>query len=870
MRKPIKNKYNQISESIIACYRDYYEYITTITICSIMLVISMMVASCSPFGINSVINEDGLIQIFPEFVSQINEIKSGHIFPFYTLNIGSFKDTFNMTGMNYIISPWLLIVYRFVPDNYYYLLYSINFFLYFLLSGISIIFYMKHKHYMPIYNKKYLIIIGVSYTLCSYSSIYFRYMAGFKYLPYIPLIILGLEHIIYKNRISLYVITLFLLMTYNPYQAFLACEFIAIFFLACNFNSFKHFITSGIRLALASLAAAGVSSLWLIPYYYMITSSVYSTRDNTIPSIASWYSSFFKILNEYRIINIQDTITTDNSQVSIYCGIIMLLIIPLFVLNKEINIIYKIKQLIILILLFISFNNELLNYIFHGMHYQSLVPNRFAIFFIFILFNILGFINLKHKYNFNTVLISYLVIIFFYNLIYWVYNGRNISTILSSILLVLYAVLILLFIKSRDINILRALYTIIVLEVSINFVVLFSYTIGNTGSEYTKTVNIVNDISGAIPEMQNDFNKTEYLSSNGSYNDLGNATNINTLSYFASDYSDDTTYRAEYYNIAYSPNTLYYMNGNPLADMMLGIKYHIENYYDDSSISLYNKIYTYNQYNVYENPYYIAPMFEINGSVANILNQINQSDYNNPLEYQNAISNAICGKDLFDIIPIAEYYDGIASEENYYRYGDTFTTTINNDPTTMQEVNIRINGSGIYVTCNYILLYLGDSTDTDEELTISVPLERDTVTNTIKESDYKPSLGVINWDTLQEMHDILSSSKSIDCISNGHSITTSVNAKDTGTLYISLPYYEGWTAYVDGEKTDIYRFMGSMGIDITPGQHNIKLVYVPKGVKPALIITFTTLIILTIYATFKNKKKVKHQKNVNIKTKSDE
>ncbi len=860
-KKNFENIYNDIISKYTTIFEDYYEYIISTFICILILIICMMIESCSPFGINAVVNEDGLIQIFPEFVTQVTEIKSGHIFPFYTLNIGGFKDMFNMTGMNYIITPWYLLFYRFIPESLYYFFYVINYFLYFLLSNFSIIFYMKHKHYNPIKNKKMLIMFGLCYTLCSYSALYFRYMAGFKYMPFIPLIVLGMEQMIYKRKSALYIMILWLLMIFNPYQAFLACEFLVLFFFTLNYENIKHFIKSGIRFAISSLVAGGISALWLIPYFFMITGSVYSTRDNEKPSISNWFSSIFKIFNEYRFANIQESISSTSSQTSIYCGLIIILIIPLFIISKKIDKKYKTKQLLLLLLLFLAFDNELLNYVLHGFHYQSLVPNRFAIFFVFLLFNTLGNIDLKEEIRIDILAIVYFAIFFFYMLIYWIYNGKNISSLISSTLLLFYIIMILLYKAKKKKVILSILFYTILFEVSLNFIILFTNTIGKTGNDYLKTINIVNDISNEIPDMKNPFNKTEYLSSSGTYNDLGNITNISTISYFASDYSDDTTYRSQYYNIAFSPNTLFYLNGNPLADMMLGIKYHIENSYDDTTISLYNKIYSYNQYNVYENPYYIAPMFTINSESSSVLKNIDLNNYENVFEYQNAISNAICGEDLFRIVQIKEYNDNLSQEDNYYRYGDIFTTSINNDIINMQEVNIKLNEKDVYVACDYILLYLGDSSQSGEELTISVPIEKDTVTDTINQSDYKPSIGIINWETMQKMHNVLSSSKSNNCKSNGHNITATIDVKESSTLYISLPYYEGWTAYVDGKKTNISRFMGSMGINVEPGQHDIKLTYIPKGVKPAIYITIFTLLFIILYTTLCRKREIAKKEN---------
>jgi uncharacterized membrane protein YfhO len=47
-------------------------------------------------------------------------------------------------------------------------------------------------------------------------------------------------------------------------------------------------------------------------------------------------------------------------------------------------------------------------------------------------------------------------------------------------------------------------------------------------------------------------------------------------------------------------------------------------------------------------------------------------------------------------------------------------------------------------------------------------------------------------------------------------------------VYVSDAYYPGWKAYVDGEKTDIFRAnLAFRAIRVPPGRHTVSLVYVP-------------------------------------------
>lgn len=58
-----------------------------------------------------------------------------------------------------------------------------------------------------------------------------------------------------------------------------------------------------------------------------------------------------------------------------------------------------------------------------------------------------------------------------------------------------------------------------------------------------------------------------------------------------------------------------------------------------------------------------------------------------------------------------------------------------------------------------------------------------------------------------------------------------ITASENSILYSSIPYDEGWSVYIDGEKTETFKIGGSqLGVMIKPGEHSVKYVYTPKGV----------------------------------------
>lgn len=68
-------------------------------------------------------------------------------------------------------------------------------------------------------------------------------------------------------------------------------------------------------------------------------------------------------------------------------------------------------------------------------------------------------------------------------------------------------------------------------------------------------------------------------------------------------------------------------------------------------------------------------------------------------------------------------------------------------------------------------------------------------------------------------------------------ITGTISAQENKLLVLSIPYQNGWTAYVDGEQVDLERVnIMYMGIPLEVGEHTIRLEFEIHGVKAALVI----------------------------------
>ena len=80
-----------------------------------------------------------------------------------------------------------------------------------------------------------------------------------------------------------------------------------------------------------------------------------------------------------------------------------------------------------------------------------------------------------------------------------------------------------------------------------------------------------------------------------------------------------------------------------------------------------------------------------------------------------------------------------------------------------------------------------------------------------------------------------------------NTITGNISVDKDKLLVLSIPYQKGWTAYVDGKKTDILKanIMYS-GLFLEPGDHEIRLVFKRPGIKASLCLSAAGILIFIL------------------------
>ncbi len=257
------------------------------------------------------------------------------------------------------------------------------------LSGLTMAYYLKKTR--PKANEMITISIAVMYALCSYAIVMAHNTMWIDALLLLPLIVYGLEMLINKGRFVLFTVSLALSILSNFYIGYMTCIFVFVyffyyyFFASDGYNNFTgergHFIKSLIRVGVAAVAAILIACVIIIPTAYSLT------LGKTTFSKTDWSFSFkFTPIDFIMKLFIAsfDTVRPEGLPF-IYCGMLTLILIPIFFISKRISKRQKIGAACILSFFFLSMIISPLDLIWHGFQNPNWLNHRYSFMLSFVM-----------------------------------------------------------------------------------------------------------------------------------------------------------------------------------------------------------------------------------------------------------------------------------------------------------------------------------------------------------------------------------------------------------------------------------------------------------------------------------------------------
>ena len=700
--------------------------------------------------------------------------------------------------------------------------------------------------------------LSTSYALMSFSVSQLEIKTWLDVFILIPLIITGLHLLITEKKFLLYFTSLSILFIQNYYFGYMTALFL-IFWYLCQISwDFKTRKSSFLDFIVTSFLAGMASLILTLPTLFDLqTHGEKLTEVTKFQTESSWYLDLFA----KQFIGSFDT-TKYGAIPMIFVGLLPFILTILFFTLKSIKFHVKLIYAIFFAFLITSFYIEVLDLFWQGMHTPNMFLHRYAwIFSTLLIYTAAEVLNrLKEIKVWNFLASLFPVIIGFLATIYLKSHYSfltDLNILLTLEFLIVYSLLLLAVIKKFiSVNLFAILISLfIMVEISLNASSQIDGIAKEWGfasrSSYNRDIPAMESFSTYIG---NQFTRTEKLqtqtgndSMKFNYNGISQFSSVRNRS--ASSTLDKLGFKSSGTNL-----NLRYANNSILADSLFGIQYNIS----DSPIDKYGfkDIYQKDNLTLYENQYSL-PIAFASQSVYNDV-KFNEHTLDNQASFLNQLANV--NFDYFSPIPYekTENTDDLISvtsssnedaaiqyqievPENSQVYLSFTNLHFSNDK--QKKVDILVNGEKKTFTTDNVFSFFNLGY-TKEKKTFNINVSFPGNSQVSFES---PTFYRLDTQTFTEAIQKIKE-QPVTVSTSKNKVFATYNVQQDTSIFFTIPYDKGWSAYQDGKKIEIKQAQtGFMKVDVPKGKGTITLSFIPNGFITGAICSFTSLLLFGIY-----------------------
>ena len=841
-------------------------YLLSFLLPLITLICGMIYLGVAPFGDNSLLIIDGLHQYMPFFSVLSDKLKTGESL-FYTFRTGLGVNFLSLFSY-YLSSPLNLFVLLFKRSQ---LNMAVSFLVVFklALSGLFAGICFAEKSRKP---GLHVIAIAVAYALNGYMTGYCWNVMWLDAIMVFPLIILGIDRLIGKKDGRLYGIALFYALYCNYYIGFMICLFSVIYYLFHSFSGLKEFFRRGLVFFVYSMLAGGMAAVILVPAYLGIKATS-SGNEMSLPS-HSWITDFWDLIS--RQFDMAYPVTHDNfdGNANLYFGMFSVLFVFLYLLNKEIRIGEKIRKIILILFFYLCFNEEILNFIWHGFHDQYGIPNRFSFLYGFVLLT-MAFDVLEH---FRAVRIWEPVVSLILSLGIMggcIYFGVDLPETevfyAAGFLLAAYGVIVFLSKKKKTASFCRMLLPALMAgEMMVTCLIGFD---SNGQISISKFFYATEDMEKAISENDDGtFYRSEVAE--GKIVDESTWYPMHAVSLFGSTARDQMVDIMDSLGFGTGINEYLYKGATPVTNLMFNVR---DLYYHEGDMleTEFTPAGIYGSMSLYRNP--VEGMSIGYGISQDIDSWYYDSDYPfrvlNDFCYQGYWTNTV-----FEDIPVSDPRCNGCSVSRT-NDGEYYFTYEENQPDNLvfdfdldqgsDYLYIFYDGtqvSNVKISVDELVVVDGDmdgriipvgTIEKNSSVRVEMSLKGEQTNGYVRLS--AASFVPEEFDHLvQEM----TAQPFRVSRMNDHHIEGTFEAIEDEYLFFSIPYDEGWKVTVDGKNVETETIGNAfLSVIIPEGEHEITLDFLPPGLIPGGLVSVASVLCYLMLCLITVKKR-KTEKNI--------
>ena len=702
--------------------------------------------------------------------------------------------------------------------------------------------------------------LSTSYALMSFTVSQLEIKTWLDVFILIPLILTGLHLLITEKKRILYFTSLSILFIQNYYFGYMTALFLVVWYfcqLSWDFKSRKY---SFLDFFLTSLLAGLTSFIMTLPTLFDLrTHGEKLTAITKIKTDASWYLDLFA----KQFIGAFDT-TKYGSIPMIFVGLLPFILTIVFFTLKSIKFHVKLCYATLLIIIIASFYLEALDLFWQGMHAPNMFLHRYAWIFSTLLIYISAEVFNKVKdiklwnvlFSITLLLSGYLATIYFKNHYSFL---TKLNILLTLEFLVVYLLLLLALIKKlispKIFSILILIFTIS--EISFNTSSQLNGITKEWGfasrSTYDKDIPSMEAILEYTKQQPDTFTRTEKLQTQTGNDSM--KFNYNGISQFSSvrNRSASTTLDKLGFKSSGTNLNLRYANNTIIADSLFGISYNISEAYPDKYG--FHPSYQKDNLTLYKNQFALPIAF----ATQSLYKDVTFNDHT--LDNQTQFLNQIAGLNEEYFYPIDHHTDsgdsvvnlnGTDTEDATISYSIEVPdnsqvylsmTKLNFSNDKKKQVNIIVNGEKkSFTTDNAFTFFNLGYTEHKQTFDIQVKFPGNAQVSfespTFYRLDTKKYTGAIS--KIKE--------NPVEVSSYKNKVIVKYKVKNETSIFFTIPYDQGWSAYQNGKKLQIQQAQtGFMKIDVPEGEGTITLSFIPKGFVAGASCSLIAIIVFIFY-----------------------
>lgn len=823
-----------------------------------------VVMKVQPFGNESFLIVDALHQYLPFFADYHEKLRSADGL-FYSFHGGL---GYNFLGLwaYYLASPLNLIIILF-PKAMLNMVLSHLYIVKIALCCFAAAYYFRKRRGK---DEVSILAFGMAYGFSGYIIGYSWNIMWLEVMILLPVILYGLDRLIKEKDGRLYCFALFLSLFCNFYMSFMTCLFLVIWYLLYEHKGIGAFFKNGIRFAGYSLLSGAMAAGVLLPAYLGIMQTSSAKWD--FPK-ELWYGTFGDLFSRHFLGTEPITMSVNDGQINLYCGIFTLMMVLFYLVSKEIKWTIRLRRLFLVIFLFFSFNMPVLGYVWHGFHNQYGIPNRYAFLYIFLLLLMAydGYILIARegRRHVGKIYIALGVLCIFMAVTLFTSNDAISPRIiyLTIGIALAYTIIFVLY-EKRVFS--RKIFTIIISMTLAGEMTVMAFS----GFSSNGTVDVDNYFQDTkvIAKFKETYktgvDKRADLVS-GRMLDESIWHTLNCVTLFGSTAQGNVVDIMDQLGFYTGVNEYLYEGSTPFTNNLFGVKYQIYRPHDTrlTPFRIFDSI---GNITIYKNPYTVNLGYGMDSYIDHW-----DSSHANPFYVQNDMIEKAYGiSGLFHMIDterpklnackITRYNgNGEYVFENTSAQTDNMVFTIKAEET--REMYLHFDGSQVENTVievngeqslsgrlNSQILYLGKRTKGDE-VTIKMQLKQDDVMSGV----VRITTAYLDEGVMADVYGVMQDQAFRIKKESSSEVQGTIDLKEDGTVFFSIPYDKGWTVYVDGKKGKT-KAIGKafLGVEAEEGTHEIRLVYVPSGFKEGIILSIAGFVIFLLLCYHFRKKKI--------------